>query len=105
MVFPATHPEENPPSNFPKTETGSDSFISGVFEHDKTEATLTQVKASLNHCNQWTTDKVATGSSIHATSDNTTGNVANAQAAAQKSAQMVSGLVMLVCSRNIQSTL
>lgn len=46
MVFPATHPEGNPPSNFPKTEAGSDSFISGEFEHDKTEATLAQVKAS-----------------------------------------------------------
>lgn len=60
----------------------------------------------LNRRNRWTTDKVAAGSSIHATCDNTTsGNVANAQAAAQKSAQMVSSLVLSVCSRNIQPNL
>ena len=46
MVFPAAHPEGNPPSNFPKTETVSDGFVSGEFEHNETEATLAQVKAS-----------------------------------------------------------
>ena len=52
----------------------------------------------LNRRNRWTTDKVAAGSSIHATCDNTTsGNVANAQAAARKSAQIVCNLVLLVC--------
>ena len=50
----------------------------------------------LNRCNRWTTDKVAAGLSIYATSGYaTSGNVANAQATAQKSAQTVS--TCLVC--------
>ena len=48
----------------------------------------------LNRRNRWTTEKVAAGSSIHATSGYTkSGNVANAQAVARKSAQVVSSLV------------
>ena len=62
----------------------------------------TQSKSTgLNRRNRWTTGKVAAGSSIHATSDHSTaGNVVNAQAVARKSAQMVSNLVLFVCSRN-----
>ena len=56
----------------------------------------------LNRRNRWTTEKVAAGSSIHATSGHTkSGNVANAQAAARKSAQVVSSLVFLAYSRII----
>jgi hypothetical protein len=56
----------------------------------------------LNRCNWWTTEKVAAGSSIHATSSHTTsGNIANAQAAACKSAQIVSSLVFLAFPGNI----
>ena len=57
----------------------------------------------LNRRNRWTTEKVAAGSSIYATSDHTTsGNVANAQATARRSAQSVSILVLspLPCSLN-----
>ncbi|KAN0130677.1 hypothetical protein V8E53_011570 [Lactarius tabidus] len=44
----------------------------------------------LNHCNRWTKEKVAAGSSVYATSGHTTsGNVANAQTAARKSAQNI----------------
>jgi hypothetical protein len=51
----------------------------------------------LNRRNRWSTEKVAAGSSVYATSSNTTtGNVANAQATARKSAQNVSSLVQVV---------
>lgn len=48
----------------------------------------------LNRRNQWTMDKIAAGSSVYAMSGQT-GNVANAQAAARKSAQNVSNLAIL----------
>lgn len=54
----------------------------------------------LNRRNRWTTEKVAAGSSVYATSSNTTtGNVANAQATARRTANNVSSLVLLPCLR------
>lgn len=56
----------------------------------------------LNRHNRWTTGKVAAGSSVYATSSHaTSGNVANAQATARRSAQMVCSIVFLAFSGNI----
>jgi hypothetical protein len=62
--------------------------------NDIIKASGTQPKGEstgLNRRTRWTTDKIAAGSSIPATSTIVqAGNVANAQAAARKSAQVVS---------------
>ncbi|KAN0127724.1 hypothetical protein V8E53_014444 [Lactarius tabidus] len=65
--------------------------INEVIKASGNSAGSTQGESTgLNRRNRWTTEKVAAGSSVYATSGCTTsGNVANAQAAARKSAQSI----------------
>ncbi|KAN0132137.1 hypothetical protein V8E53_010056 [Lactarius tabidus] len=65
--------------------------INEMIKTSGNSAESTQGESSgLNRRNRWTTEKVAAGSSIYATSGQTTsGNVANAQVTARKSAQNI----------------
>lgn len=88
----------------PKATTSRDSerwkLLKKIHETIKVSGSPTEPaqgeSTGLNRRNRWTTDKVAAGSSIYATSGYTTsGNVANAQAAARRSAQTVSTCLVL----------